>query len=61
MANGGGMALDLLVLSREMLGIKGEDTLLHAVRELRELDLIEEIVTTQWAKVPWLQIRRFQK
>ena len=60
-ANGGGMALDLLVLSREMLGIKDEDTLLHAVRELRELDLIEEIVTTQWAKVPWLQIRRFQK
>lgn len=58
--NGGGMALDLLVLSREMIDIQDENTILHAVRELKELDLIEEISTTEFAKVPWVQIRRYK-
>ena len=60
-ANGGGMALDLLVLSRDMLGIPEEDHVLHGVRELLDLDIVEEISTTTFARCPWIQIKRFKQ
>lgn len=57
--NKGGMAKDLLVMARSLIGIPDSDSMLHAVRELLELDLIEEIVSLGGSDIPWVQIKNF--
>lgn len=57
--NKGGMAKDLLLMSRGLVGISDPDTMIHALRELLELELIEEIVSLGGSDIPWVQIKHF--
>lgn len=57
--NKGGMAKDLLLMSRGMVGIVDPDAMIHGLRELVELDLVEEITSLGGSDIPWVQIKNF--
>lgn len=57
--NKGGMAKDLLLMSRGMIGIPDLDGMIHGLRELVELDLVEEVTSLGGSDIPWVQIKNF--
>lgn len=57
--NKGGMAKDLLLMSRGMIGIPDLDGMIHGLRELLDLELIEEITSLGGSDIPWVQIKNF--
>jgi hypothetical protein len=59
--NKGGMAKDLLLMSGSLIGIPDMDGMLHGIRELVEIGLLEEVVSIGGSIIPWVQIKQFIK
>jgi len=59
--NKGGMAKDLLLMSGSLIGIPDLDGMIHGLRELVEINLVEEIVSVGGSDIPWVQIKNFVK
>lgn len=59
--NKGGMAKDLLVMSRAHIGITDENAFLHGITELVETGLVEEILSISGSDTPWVQIKNFSE
>lgn len=59
--NHGGMAKDLLILSRHLIGIDDEDAILHAITELKDLGLVEEVENLAGSLIPWVQLKHYKQ
>lgn len=59
--NKGGMAKDLLIMSRVHIGIVSEDGFLHGLTELLETGLIQEVQHVEGSDMPWVQIKNFSQ
>jgi len=59
--NKGGMAKDLLLISKDLLGLHDEDTFLHGITELLETELVEEIEGYGGSDIPWIQVKIFKE
>lgn len=59
--NKGGMAKDLLLMSGSLIGIPDMDGMLHGIKELVEIGLLEEIDSVGGSVIPWVQIKQFIK
>ena len=57
--NKGGMAKDLLLMSGSLIGIPDLDGMIHGLRELVEINLVEEIVSVGGSDIPWVQIKNY--
>lgn len=59
--NKGGMAKDLLLMSGGLIGIPDLDGMIHGLRELVEINLVEEVFSVGGSDIPWVQIKNFVK
>lgn len=59
--NKGGMAKDLLLMSGSLIGISDLDGMIHGLRELVEINLVEEVFSVGGSDIPWVQIKNFVK
>ena len=59
--NKGGMAKGLLLMSGSLIGIPDLDGMIHGLRELVEINLVEEIFSVGGSDIPWVQIKNFVK
>lgn len=59
--NKGGMAKDLLLMSGSLIGVPDLDGMIHGLRELVEINLVEEVLSVGGSDIPWVQIKNFVK
>lgn len=59
--NKGGMAKDLLIMSRKHIGVMDEEGFLHGITELVETGLVEEVFNIEGSEMSWVQIKNFKE